>query len=399
MYNINTTRMVDQISGVVVVAGLVGQHLDSFTKRMAPMIKFHCLYCGAKIKATPDRVGTVAKCPQCSIMIQVPGAAPADADSPPLPPQIIAPPQKFKLKYNHVLFLTFGAVILVLLVFAALHKDPPPKLIDFPDDISSQYQVLDRTVGLDKKVFGEVLITGYSPDTPDYMMQQAARAIAQRENFDSVGLYCIAGAMQANYSESYRNAHPRLLDHGFLGVLRNGSFESYAATKAKIAELESRNRRRAEATVSDADSAPVKRYLAEQKRRHSLWRKGAAYRNKGVVDQDQDAQMQKCKVYFADRYAYSPSPDLIGYDDSVLLQKTINTTTHLVKCQGVLLLIDGYDASKNSDPYQIFLDKPLLIGRQTTFVDDRGIPQSVYAAYVVDLEATIGKQFPPIDGF
>jgi len=62
------------------------------------MIKFHCLHCGVRIKATPDRAGETAKCPQCAQTIQVP-----DIDIPPvvaavddIPPQ--AMPATTRLK-------------------------------------------------------------------------------------------------------------------------------------------------------------------------------------------------------------------------------------------------------------------------------------------------------------
>lgn len=72
--------------------------------------------------------------------------------------------------------------------------------------------------------FGDVLIPSYSRSTPASEREATARAIASKEGFTELSLYCTKEARQANLDWAYSEAHPEALRTGFLGSLRKEIF-------------------------------------------------------------------------------------------------------------------------------------------------------------------------------
>ena len=87
-----------------------------------------------------------------------------------------------------------------------------------------EYEVVDRFEVPGGKIWGDVLIPAYRPDMPMSDLEAATVAIAKREGLDHAWFYNTPAARKANSSSSYNEAHPGVLEGGYLGEVENGVF-------------------------------------------------------------------------------------------------------------------------------------------------------------------------------
>lgn len=84
------------------------------------------------------------------------------------------------------------------------------------------YNVLER-VSVSGSV--DVLVPSLRPSLPDAKLEPVARAIAAREGAKSLAMYRTREAFRANYDGPYSDRHPGIVESGYLGTLRNGTWE------------------------------------------------------------------------------------------------------------------------------------------------------------------------------
>lgn len=93
------------------------------------------------------------------------------------------------------------------------------------EDLPS-YTVLSRVNRIDGSgIDGDVLIKGFSKETPLDVREKTLRSIKKIEGFGPVSLYCTEDAHKANMSASFLAEHPKALEDGYLGRLNeSGTF-------------------------------------------------------------------------------------------------------------------------------------------------------------------------------
>jgi len=112
-------------------------------------------------------------------------------------------------------------------------KEVPEEPADLGERMASEglpdYEVIDEVTAIGGDKFGDILIASLSRDTPEAEREQIARGIAAGEGYDVVVIYCSREAQQADYSASFAEAHPGVLEECALGKLEAGRFDSYDA--------------------------------------------------------------------------------------------------------------------------------------------------------------------------
>ena len=152
---------------------------------------------------------------------------------------------------------------------------------------------------------------------------------------------------------------------------------------------EARQAAAADPTIKDAQSPPVKAYLAEQQRRRLL--RLATLRKRIAKTQADPAQQELVpvlkeqladleakppeQVSFDAAYGYQPATGLIGYSKKVRLLENTADGKSIILVDNAALKLEGLGTSQYASGKFFGIEKAILVGapvRTTRFKDRRG---------------------------
>ena len=90
------------------------------------------------------------------------------------------------------------------------------------------YSVEDRVEQLAGGTYGDVVVPSYSTQTSADTLEAAAVAIAEAEGLSKATFYRTPEAVRANFSSSFAESNPGVLEAGLLGTYENGAFRRSA---------------------------------------------------------------------------------------------------------------------------------------------------------------------------
>jgi len=104
-------------------------------------------------------------------------------------------------------------------------RSRPREVLNVETDFKiPEYTILDDTAMITGGHYGDILIPSLTPDSPESELGDIAKAIAQKEGFTQIAMYCLEDAYHANMSGSFAESHPTALKDGYLGSYANGVF-------------------------------------------------------------------------------------------------------------------------------------------------------------------------------
>jgi hypothetical protein len=173
--------------------------------------------------------------------------------------------------------------------------------------------------------------------------------------------------------------------------------------KVQADEAELRKAAAADPIVNDADSAPVKVYLAEQKRRRLMSLSGLRQRiAQAQGDRSKQALLPVWKeqlatlenkpldeVSFDSAYDFKPTTGLLGYSRKVRLLENMPDGKSIIQVDNIALQIAGLGTSNYASGKFFSIDKAILIGREIPDQTVKGVKRLVYHASLVDLDAVL----------
>jgi len=173
--------------------------------------------------------------------------------------------------------------------------------------------------------------------------------------------------------------------------------------RAKSAAAEARIVAAANPTIKDANSPPVKAYLAEQQRRRLLrlaglrQRIGEAERDPAKqsllpVFKEQLAELQRKppeQVRFDAAYGYQPAAGLVGYSKKVRFLEHTADNKSLILVENAALAVEGLGTSGYASGKFFGVEKAFLIGAPRPEYSFQGTNRKSYSATLVDLEALL----------
>jgi iduronate 2-sulfatase len=170
--------------------------------------------------------------------------------------------------------------------------------------------------------------------------------------------------------------------------------------RVKAAAAETRKAAAAEPTIKDANSPPVKAYLAEQQRRRLMRLAGLRQR----IDQYQgDPSKQNLvptlkqqladleskppeQVSFDSAYGYEPTTGLVGYSKKVRFLENAADGKAVILAENAALAIEGLGTSGYASGKFFGVEKAFLIGAPRPDYSFQGSNRKSYSATLVDLE-------------
>ena len=87
-----------------------------------------------------------------------------------------------------------------------------------------EYNVSDRVEQLTGGTHGDIVVPAYTTETDADTLAAAAEAIAQAEGLSKATFYRTEEAVRANFSSSFAESNPGVLEAGLLGTYENGAF-------------------------------------------------------------------------------------------------------------------------------------------------------------------------------
>jgi hypothetical protein len=173
--------------------------------------------------------------------------------------------------------------------------------------------------------------------------------------------------------------------------------------KLQAEEAEIRKAAAADPTVKDADSAPVKVYLTEQKRRRLMGLSSLRQRiAQAQGDQSKEALLPVWReqlaaleskpldeVSFDSAYNYKPTTGLLGYSRKVRLLENTADGKSIIQVDNIALQVAGLGTSNYASGKFFSIDKAILIGPEIPDQTVKGVKRVVYQASLVDLDAVL----------
>ncbi len=176
--------------------------------------------------------------------------------------------------------------------------------------------------------------------------------------------------------------------------------------KAQEAATATRQAAATSPTVTDANSAPVKAYLAEQQLRRISRLSGLRQRiaaAKENVSRDSllpvlEGQLKDLEsrpaetVSFDAAYRYSPSTGLLGYSKKVRFLENRPGGKAVILVDGTALELEGLGTSSYASGKFFGVDKAILVGEKGADFMFQGTPRKLFAAKLVDLDGVLNKK-------
>ena len=86
------------------------------------------------------------------------------------------------------------------------------------------YTVADRVEQLTGGTYADIVVPSYTTETDPDTLAAAAEAIAEAEGLSKATFYRTEEAVRANFSSSFSESNPGVLEAGLLGTYENGAF-------------------------------------------------------------------------------------------------------------------------------------------------------------------------------
>lgn len=104
---------------------------------------------------------------------------------------------------------------------------------DLPDNFKRkateelpEYIIIDQLDLMSGGRHGDILIKSFSKETSLDKREKIIKIIIEKENFTQADLYSTKEAFEANMNSSYSESHPKALENGYLGNVRDNKFSA-----------------------------------------------------------------------------------------------------------------------------------------------------------------------------